>query len=129
MSENHGAVWWSELATRDVEAAKAYYGTVCGWSYDEAPMDGSTYTVAKIGDRMVAGILDMGAIEGMEQLPPHWMTYLAVDDVDNAVEQTRSGGGDVLKEPWDVQGVGRVAMVKDPSGGVVGIMTPAMPPA
>ena len=125
MSETHGVVWWSELATRDVQGAKDYYATVCGWSYDDAPMEGGTYTVARIGDRMIAGIFDMTGAPGMEGVPPHWMTYLAVDDVDTAAEQTTSGGGSVMRPPWDVPGVGRIAIVKDPSGAVVGLMTPS----
>jgi predicted enzyme related to lactoylglutathione lyase len=125
MSEQHGTVLWNELATRDVAAAKAYYADVCGWSYEEVPMDDGTYVVAKLGERMIAGIFDMGVSDEMRDLPPHWMTYLAVDDVDAAAEQTRTSGGEVLRAPWDVPRVGRIAMVRDPSGGVVALMTPS----
>lgn len=128
MSENHGSVWWSELATRDVKAARDYYATVCGWSYDETPMDGSVYNVARIGERMIAGIFDMSDMPGMDDVPPYWMTYLAVDDVDRSVEQTRAAGGSVIREPFDVKEVGRVAIVKDPTGAVVGMMTPSPMP-
>jgi predicted enzyme related to lactoylglutathione lyase len=125
MSDRHGTVFWNELATRDVAAARRYYETVCGWSYDEMPMDGGTYVVAKLGEEMVAGIFDMSTSGEMQDLPPHWMTYLAVDDVDAAAEQTRQSGGEVLRAPWDVPQVGRIAMVRDASGGVVGLMTPS----
>jgi predicted enzyme related to lactoylglutathione lyase len=125
MSENHGAIWWSELLTRDVAAAKAYYATVCGWTFDEMPMGDTTYNVAKMGEKMVAGIMDIGAAEGMEDLPPLWITYLAVDDVDHAAEQTGAGGGEVVRAPWEIPGIGRIAMLKDPSGAIVGIMKPA----
>ena len=77
MTENQGVVWWSELATRDVMAAKDYYATVCGWSFDEAPMEGAVYNVARIGERMIAGIFDMSGMPGMNNVPAHWMTYLA----------------------------------------------------
>ena len=129
MGETHGAVWWSELATRDVTAAKDFYASVCGWSYGEAPMDGGLYTLARIGGRNVAGIIDMNLVPEMASMEPHWGTYLAVDDVDEAVERSRAGGGHVIREPWDVPGVGRIALVLDPSGAAVGIMTPAAPSA
>ena len=128
MGEHHGTVWWNELTTRDVKAAKDYYATVCGWSFDEVPMDGRTYNVAAVGDRVIAGILDMAGMPGMQDVPPHWMTYLAVDDVDRSVEQTNAYGGTIIRPPWDVEAVGRIAIGKDPSGAVVGVMTPSGPP-
>jgi predicted enzyme related to lactoylglutathione lyase len=60
----------------------------------------------------------------MAQMPPHWMTYVAVDDVDGAVRTTREAGGTVHREPFDVEGVGRIAIIADPTGAVLGIMTP-----
>jgi predicted enzyme related to lactoylglutathione lyase len=129
MSETHGTVHWNELATRDVGAAKDYYAGVCGWTYEDMPMGEGTYTIAKLGEKMVGGIFDMAAMPGMEQVPPNWMMYLAVDDVDAAAAQTTAGGGRVMRAPWDVPMVGRIAIVTDPTSAVVGLITPAAPPA
>ena len=127
MSESHGKVWWNELNTRDTEGAKAYYGSVCGWSFDTMPMqDGSgDYIVAKIGDDMVCGIFDLSLVPGLDEVPSHWMTYFAVDDVDVAASETEAAGGQVMRPPWDVKGVGRISTIKDPTGAVMGLMTPA----
>lgn len=126
MSDSHGTVCWSELMTRDPAAAKDYYGKVAGWSFSTMAMDGGTdYHVASIGDKMVAGIMDVARMEGMEGVPPTWFTYIAVDDVDLAVQQTRDGGGTVNREPWDIAGVGRIAIVTDPTGATFGLMTPS----
>lgn len=125
MSENHGAVWWTELMTRDVEAAKRYYGKICGWTFETMPMEGGEYTVASKGDTMVTGLMDMSGIPGMENVPPHWFSYFAVDDVDAAASQTGELGGKVVRESFDVPSVGRIAIIEDPSGAMIGLMTPA----
>lgn len=125
MSDMHGAIWWSELMTRGVEPAKAYYGAVCGWSWETMPMGEGDYHVASANGRPVAGAMDMSDLPGMEGLPPHWFTYIAVDDVDAAARATEERGGTVIRAPWDVPGVGRIAIVEDPAGAAVGLMTPA----
>lgn len=125
MSERHGMIWWSELMTRDTAAARAYYEAVAGWAFETTPMEGGDYHVASAGGRQVAGIMDMTGMPGMDGLPPHWFTYLAVDDVDKAVDQTRAAGGTIMRPPFEVPGVGRIAIVSDPTGAALGIMTPA----
>jgi uncharacterized protein len=127
MSDTHGRIIWSELMTRDPEAAKTYFGKVAGWTYEVMAMTEGEYHVASSSGVMVAGIMNIGDMPGMEGLPPHWFTYIGVDDVDAAVAATRAAGGQVHREPWDVPGVGRIAIVGDPSGATVGIMTPSSP--
>lgn len=123
----HGDVHWSELLSGDVEASKAYFKAICGWTIDEMPMPGGMiYNVCKNGERPVAGIMSVDHIK--EQNPeaqPHWMTYLHVDDVDAATGTTAANGGVVLSQPFDVPGVGRIAIIMDPGKAVVGLMTPA----
>ena len=72
----------------------------------------------------------LGGIMGMAPglppgVPPHWTSYLAVDDVDAGVASLRKLGGHVIREPWDVPGVGRIAIVTDPQGAVLGLITPS----
>jgi predicted enzyme related to lactoylglutathione lyase len=125
MDANHGRVWWSELWTRDPAGAKDYYGQVAGWTFAEMPMAEGPYHIASRNGEMTAGIMDLTGMPGMDDTPPHWFTYLAVDDVEAAVAATKAAGGQVLRDPWDVPGVGRIAIVTDPTGAAVGIMTPA----
>ena len=125
MSELHGTVHWNELNTHDVAGAKAYYEKVCGWSFDTMPMESGDYHIAKIGDTMIAGMFDVSDMPEMKEMPSHWLTYLAVDDVDAASEATKTAGGQVYREPWDIPGVGRIAIVADPSGAAIGLMTPS----
>ncbi len=125
MSETHGTVHWTELNSHDVEKAKAYYARVCGWEYDAMPMAEGTYHIAKLGEQMVAGLFDLAVMPEMKDLPSHWLTYLAVDDVDAAAKETEAMGGNIIRAPWDVEGVGRIAIVSDPSGAALGLMTPS----
>lgn len=126
MTEQHGTIHWTELMTDDIDRAKAYYTALCGWDWDTMPMEeGGTYCIAKRGEEMVAGMMSLADMPGMETVPPHWMTYLAVDDVDAAVKETQAQGGVVHRAPWDVPGVGRIAMIADPSGAAIGLMTPS----
>jgi predicted enzyme related to lactoylglutathione lyase len=125
MSDTHGTVVWTELMTRDVEKAKAYYTEVCGMEFSTMPMEEGDYHLGSRGEQMVVGMMDMAQMPGMENIPAHWMTYLGVDDVDKAVAQTKAQGGTVFREPWDIEGVGRIAMIADPTGAALGLMTPS----
>ena len=128
MSDTHGMVWWTELMTRDVDAAVSYYGDVCGWTFDTMEMmDGSgTYYLAKVGDRPVAGMMDMSSMTHLDGVPAHWFSYFAVDDLDTAVAATKSAGGVVLREPFEVPGTGKIAILQDPTGAAMGMMKPVM---
>lgn len=125
MSDQHGKIWWSELNTRDVDAAVSYYSDMCGWEFEKQDMATGPYWVANLDGAPVAGIMDMAQMEQMADVPPHWMTYVAVSDVDAVVKRTIAAGGAAIQPGFDVQGVGRIAIVSDPTGAVIGLMTPA----
>ncbi len=123
----HGHFYWNELMTRDSEAAKSFYGNTVGWTFDAMPMDdGGTYWVCKDGDQPVGGIFDMTKSE-FEGMPPHWFSYIAVDDVDARVEKATKAGASLKRPTFEVPGVGRIAIVQDPTGAVLGWMTPTQP--
>ncbi|RQH27419.1 VOC family protein, partial [Okeania hirsuta] len=60
----------------------------------------------------------------MDQSKSHWFTSIIVDDVDAMVAQTRELGGKIIREPFEVPGMARIASIADPSGSVFGIVTP-----
>ena len=121
---SHGNFYWNELMTHDVEKAKKFYGSAVGWTFEAMPMQGATYWVAKIGDQSVAGIFPTNR-PGFEGVPESWMSYLAVDDVDARVKKAQSAGATLMRPIFDVPGVGRIAILKEPGGAGVGWMTPA----
>lgn len=117
---------WYELMTTDVEAAGKFYGDVVGWRVSRYPGSESApqYWVGHVGERGVAGMMSMppGVPAGMK---PNWGGYIRASDVDGTAKAITEAGGSVLREPWDIAGVGRIAVVADPQHGVFQIMQPA----
>lgn len=124
MQNNPGEFHWNELMTRDVAKAKAFYGAVCGWTFQDMEVDDTPYTIAMAGDKPAGGIFGMSGPE-FEEVPEHWGAFVAVADTEAAVAAAKSGGGQIIREPFDVTGVGRIAIVMDPSGAVLGVIKPA----
>jgi predicted enzyme related to lactoylglutathione lyase len=121
----HGAVHWNELNTRDAKKAKEFYKKTLGWGYDDMPMgEMGTYTIIKSGDKMIGGIWEMKG-PTFDGVPENWFTYFAVDDIDKMMKKVKDAGGSVVREPWDVPTVGRIAIIKDSNGAPQGWMTPA----
>jgi predicted enzyme related to lactoylglutathione lyase len=120
----HGTFHWNELMTRDAKKARDFYGKTLGWTFDDMPMPDMTYTIIKAGDQMAGGMMEMSGPQ-FEGVPEHWLGYIAVDDVDKRVKLLKDAGGKVMRKPWDVPEVGRIAIVADPGGAVQGWMTPS----
>ena len=120
----HGAFYWNELMTNDVAKAKAFYTTVIGWTFEAMPMADGTYWVAQHGGKPVGGMVSMQGIVP-DGVPPHWMSYLAVDDIDTRIAAAQANGATVLRPCFDVPGVGRIAILTDPTGAAMGWITPA----
>ena len=123
----HGTFYWNELMTADPEAAAAFFGKLVGWEVDKMTMPEGEYRVMKLGGKPAGGI--MGRPPGVpDHVPPHWLSYLAVSDVDAACATTMAEGGKTIRPPFDVPGVGRIAIIADPTGAVLGIITPVPRP-
>ena len=117
-----GTPSWVDLQTTDQAAAKAFYGGVFGWTYDDQPMDaGAVYSIAKIGDGQVAAIAPQSPELKAAGAPPMWNTYLAVNSVNDATAKVGPAGGTVAMEPFDVMDAGRMSFVLDPSGAPVAL--------
>ena len=125
MSWSHGMFYWNELLTRDVEKAKKFYADSIGWSFDAMPMPDGTYWVAKMNGQPVGGLFPLAGPQ-FDRVPEGWMSYLAVDDVDARVKKAQAGGATLMRPIFDVPGVGRIAILREPGGAGIGWMTPAM---
>ncbi len=125
MSEHRGAIWWNELMTHDIDYAQAWYRRVCGWRYQTTPTaEGGMYHVAYLGAQPVAGLLDLSGMPQHADTPSQWVTYVAVDDIETALRQTETGGGRVARAPFDIPNVGRIAIVHDSVGALLGLIVP-----
>jgi len=120
----HGNFHWNELMTRDAEKAKTFYGDCIGWTFDAMQMENGTYWVAKQGDKPVGGIFPLQGPQ-FDGVPEGWMPYLAVDDVDARVKKATAAGATLMRPIFDVPGIGRIAILREPGGAGIGWMTPA----
>jgi uncharacterized protein len=113
---------WVDLQSSDQGAAKAFYGQLFGWAFDDQPMpDGPVYSMAKLGDEHVAAIASLSPEMMAAGHPSAWNTYIAVDSVDDAAAKVEAAGGKVAMAPFDVMDAGRMAFVLDPSGAPVAL--------
>lgn len=119
----HGHFHWNELVTRDVEKAKKFYGGTIGWTFEAMPMPDGTYWVVKMGDAYVGGLFPISGPQ-WEGVPEHWMSYLAVDDVDARVKKAQAAGAKLMRPAFDIPGVGRIAILTEPGGAGIGWITP-----
>jgi uncharacterized protein len=124
MASTQGAFVWYELMTTDVPAAKAFYGDVVGWNTQDMPMPGMTYTVLQAGETGVAGMMPMPREVCDAGMPPFWVGYIHVADVDAAAAQVTTLGGSIHREPTDIPTVGRFAVAADPQGAVFHLFKP-----
>lgn len=119
---NPGRFVWHDLNTHDVEAAKAFYGELFDWSFDQSGNE--PYHHIQVGERMIGGLRRK---EAGEPGPPSWLGYVLVDEVPAAVERVGAGGGRVYMPTTTMPDVGTFAVVADPTGGVVAPWRSARP--
>ncbi len=122
MSKNtphkQGSFCWIDLGTTDAASAKNFYGALFGWTFVDLPTGGGgTYTMCKLEGADAAAFYELGPEQA--GVSPHWMTYIAVDDVDQMSARAREFGATILKAPFDVMEVGRMAVLQDPSGATI----------
>jgi uncharacterized protein len=119
--EQPGAFSWNELMTTDPAGAKEFYGKLFGWEMHDRPMEGVTYTVLSAGGAEVGGITKTPPkADGM---PSCWGTYVTVEDVDATAHLAIELGGKVLVEPMTISNVGRFALIQDPQGAVISVIS------
>lgn len=116
----HGTFCWTEIASNDAQKCKAFYTNVFGWTFkDSDAVGGMAYhEYSTGGDYPAGGLYEISPeICGEGELPPaHFMTYIAVDDVDENAKLAGELGGTIIKSPTDIPNTGRFAIIQDPSG-------------
>jgi uncharacterized protein len=112
-----GTFCWSELATSDQAAAKAFYGGLFGWEADDRPVgEGAYYSMQLLGGKVVAAIAAQPQQQRDAGVPPLWNSYVSVEDADAVAERAKELGAAVHAPPFDVMTVGRMAVIQDPQG-------------
>jgi uncharacterized protein len=124
-----GAWTWNNLMTRDLDAAKDFYGKIFGWSAthtDPAPdyiwmwqVDGQRWPEG------LGGLMEIGS-DLPAGMPAHWQVYLMVENADDSIERAEGGGAKLGFGPLDVP-TGRIAVLVDPQGAVISIIESRYP--
>ena len=117
-----GTFCWTDLVTSDPGAAKAFYGQVLGWQFEDLPTTGSA--IARV---------DGGAVAAIGPLPdaaggPHFNCYVSVESADEALARARELGGEVVLEAGDVGPMGRMGVIADPEGALLAVWQPGEHP-
>lgn len=111
----HGEFCWNELMTPDVKKAKEFYRALLGWETVDHEMGDMTYTMIKHGEKGIGGIMQTPK-DKEKQIPPHWMSYISVANVDEMVNKAKSLGATITVPATNVSDYGRFAVIQDNTG-------------
>ena len=116
MTRPSGSFCWIDIATTDANRAVAFYSQLFNWRSTTQDMGSQgTYTVLHLGDHDLGGMYELRG-PMFDGVPPHWMHYVAVDQLEEKLETTRALGGSVLTPPQEIPGKGRTSIIEDPEG-------------
>lgn len=128
MGPAHGEFCWSEIASGDLEKCRPFYENVFGWKFDKSSNSGGEMQYLEFSSS--GGEAPDGALYGInpemfggEAPPPHIAQYIAVDDVDATLAKAQEIGGKHVFGPYDIPNVGRMAVIKDPTGAAISLIT------
>ncbi|MCR9195825.1 MAG: VOC family protein [Hyphomonas sp.] len=118
-----GRIVWHDLFTGDRQGAMAFYERIAGWTYQ---IEHATDFAWGGGEKdFVLAVLGQEAGAGFAETPPElsngWIAYVEVRDVDATAARAEQLGGAIIRQPFDVPGVGRNALLRDPLGALIGV--------
>jgi len=117
MSKTQNQFVWYDLNTTDKAGAKAFYSELFGWTIEDTDMgEAGTYTGLQNGEAGFGGI-----DEARGGAPAHWLGYIEVDDVDARMARLEQLGGSAMMPGFNIPGVGRIAVLTDPSGAALAL--------
>ncbi|WP_199432566.1 VOC family protein [Qaidamihabitans albus] len=113
-----GVTSWIDLEVNDVEAVKAFYGDLFGWSFSDATAPGAPfrYVIARLDGQDVAGVAGPADPAEPRTSAASWNTYIAVDDAQSTARLVAYSGGRVVSPPASAGEGGVSAVCADPAG-------------
>jgi predicted enzyme related to lactoylglutathione lyase len=116
-SYSPGTFSWTDLATSNPDAAKAFYSQLFGWEADDRPIgDGAVYSMMLLGGKEVAAIGPQPQQQRDAGAPPVWNSYITVESADDTLARAEQLGATIHAPAFDVFDVGRMGVVRDPQG-------------
>jgi predicted enzyme related to lactoylglutathione lyase len=119
-----GTVGWFDLTVPNADKVRDFYQAVVGWEASPVDMGGYNDFCMRPpdADQAVAGICH--ARGGNAGVPPQWLMYIVVDNVEAAAARCTESGGKVLVGPKEIGGYGRMCVIQDPAGAVAALYQP-----
>jgi predicted enzyme related to lactoylglutathione lyase len=120
-----GTFSWADLATNDLDAAISLYTDLFGWDVNAQDIPGGgVYAMFQIDGKDVAAASTMQEEQAAQGIPPHWNVYVTVEDAEQAAKSAEAAGGTIVAPAFDVMGVGRMAVLADPTGAIFNVWEP-----
>jgi predicted enzyme related to lactoylglutathione lyase len=108
-----------ELATSDMSKAKEFYGKLFNWTFTDNNMgENMIYSTFKPDDGPGGGLYSMPGV------PPAWLAYVGVDDINTATAKATSLGATIIRGPLEVPGIGWMTILSDPTGATIALWQP-----
>jgi hypothetical protein len=111
-SYSPGTFCWVDLSTPDPAAAKAFYGELLGWRHDDDP-------IVRVDGHAVAAVVEQSSAERERGVPPHWNSYVSVEDAQAALVRAGELGATVVGDAFEIGEEGRIGALIDPTGAAV----------
>jgi predicted enzyme related to lactoylglutathione lyase len=119
-----GDFCWLDLAATDAAAARRFYRDLFGWTARERPANGGHFTRLQHAGRDIGSLYQLSSRLVESGAHSHWLPYVRVGNIEDAARRTAQHGGQVLVRPFDVDGIARIALVRDAVGAQLGLWQP-----
>ena len=120
-----GSIMWTDLTVENAERIRDFYSAVVGWTASGVDMGG--YDDFNMNDpetgTPVAGVCH--ARGGNADLPPVWLIYVNVEDIEKSIASCVELGGQVISGPKGMGGQGKYCVIRDPAGAALALFEPA----
>ena len=121
-----GKIIWRDLLTNDPAASQQFYGELFGWEFESVGTasnlkSNSSYTLIRHNGKLIGGMIDTLALNNRDDIS-QWVVLMSVEDIDASVEAVTASGGKIMTPPTDLQSRGRIAVIRDAEGALLGLL-------
>ena len=121
-----GKIIWRDLLTNDPAASQRFYSELFGWEFESVGeasnlRSNSAYTLIRHNGKLIGGMVDTLALNNRDDIS-QWVVLMAVENVDARISAVTANGGQIVAPPTDLQARGRLALVRDAEGALLGLL-------
>ena len=121
-----GKIIWRDLLTNDPAASQRFYGELFGWTFESVGTasnlkSNTSYTLIRHNGKLIGGMIDTLALNSRDDIS-QWVVVMSVEDIDASVEAATANGGKIITPATDLQSRGRLAVIRDAEGALLGLL-------